>query len=116
MKVIEFDFYNWGEFEEYLNSLPNKDAAKLLAIIDKIENLGLITAQKQKWVKKLERNLYEIRSKQGSNIQRSIYFHWENNKYVITHGFTKKTQKTPKREIVKGIHRREFYERGHRHE
>lgn len=116
MKIIEFDYYNWSEFEAYLDDLPDKDAAKLLAIISKIENLGLIIAQRQKWIKKLDSNLYEIRSKLGSNIQRSIYFHWENNKYVITHGFTKKTQKTPKREIMKGIHRRENYERRHKHE
>jgi phage-related protein len=48
-----------------------------------------------KWLKKLDTNLYEIRSKVGSNIQRGIYFHWEDNKFINTHGFTKKTDKTP---------------------
>ena len=44
-------------------------------------------------------NLFEIRSKVGSNIQRALYFHVHNGNYLITHGFTKKTNKTPKREI-----------------
>ena len=52
----------------------------------------------------------------NTNIQRAIYFHWENNRYVITQGFTKKTQKTPKREIKKGLRRRDIYERRHHHE
>ena len=34
-----------------------------------------------------------------------------NNRYIITHGFTKKTQKTPKREIIHAKQiRREFEE------
>ena len=39
-----------------------------------------------KWVKKLDNNLYEIRSKFVSNIQRAIYFLKVNNEYTITHG------------------------------
>ncbi|MBB1124021.1 type II toxin-antitoxin system RelE/ParE family toxin [Limosilactobacillus albertensis] len=116
MKVIEFGYYDWDEFEEYLDSLSDKDAAKLLAVINNIEEQGLSIAERQKWTKKLESNLYEIRSKHSSNIQRAIYFHWENNKYVITQGFTKKTQKTPRREIRKGLRRRNIYEGSHQHE
>ena len=111
MKVIEFDYYDWNEFEEYLDSLPDKDAVKLLAVINNIEEQGLAIAERQKWTKKLAPNLYEIRSKRASNIQRAIYFHWENNKYIITHGFPKKTQKTPKKEIKKGLRRRDTYEK-----
>ncbi|MFW3589621.1 type II toxin-antitoxin system RelE/ParE family toxin, partial [Vagococcus fluvialis] len=31
--------------------------------------------------------------------QRAIYFHVDNGRYVITHGFTKKTEKTPITEL-----------------
>lgn len=51
MKVIEFDFYDWDEFEDYLDSLPDKDAAKLLAVINNIEEQGLAIAERQKWTK-----------------------------------------------------------------
>ena len=104
------------EFETYLDSLPDKDAAKLLATINNIEEHGLAIAERQKWIKKLKTNLYEILSKRASNIQRAIYFHWENNKYVITHGFTKKQQKTSKLEIKKAIQRRNTYKRSNRNE
>ncbi|WP_251547817.1 type II toxin-antitoxin system RelE/ParE family toxin [Limosilactobacillus caecicola] len=75
-----------------------------------------IKYQLSKWTKKLEDNLYEIRSKLASNIQQAIYFHWDGNQYIITHGFTKKTNKTPRREIRTGRRRRDDYERSHSRE
>lgn len=68
MKKIEFDYYDWDEFKLFLEQSPNKDAAKLVATIQKIEENGLLIAERQEWVKKLENNLYEIRSKRASNI------------------------------------------------
>lgn len=62
MKKIEFDYYDWVEFKLFLEQLPDKDAAKLVATIQKIEENGLLITERQEWVKKLENNLYEIRS------------------------------------------------------
>jgi len=88
-----------SEFEDYLDSLPDKDAEKLLAVITAVEDHGLLVSARMKWTKKLEDDLYELRSKQGSDIQRAIYFQKVGPEYLITHGFTKKSQKTPKDEI-----------------
>ena len=100
-----------NEFEEFYNSLPTKDRNKLRATIDMIEEAGIQAAIQLEWVKKLDSEIYEIRSKISSNIQRALYFHVRNNQYIITHGFTKKTQKTPKREIIHAKQiRREFEE------
>lgn len=100
------------EFAEFYKALPLKERRKLVALIQTIEQVGLGTAVKMKWVRKLDVNLYEIRSKVASNIQRGLYFHDEGPHYVITHGFTKKTQKTPSREInhAKDL-REEYYQR-----
>lgn len=87
-----------SEFEDFLDSLPEKDVVKLLAVIEKTEKYGISVAARNQWVKKLETNLYELRSKVSSNIQRVFYFHVVDNRYVITHGFTKKTDKTPENE------------------
>ena len=46
MKRIEFDYYDWNEFEKFLDSLPTKDAAKLVTIIRKIETYGLLAAER----------------------------------------------------------------------
>ena len=100
-----------NEFEEFYNSLPTKDRNKLRATIDMIEKAGIQPAIQLEWVKKLNSEIYEIRSKISSNIQRALCFHIKNNQYIITHGFTKKTQKTPKREIIHAKQiRREFEE------
>ena len=88
-----------NEFEEFYNSLPVKDRNKLRATIEMIEEAGIQVAIQLEWVKKLDSEINEIRSKVSSNIQRALYFHVKNNQYIITHGFTKKTQKTPIKEI-----------------
>lgn len=103
MKKPKFELYvrpnGRNEFLEFLEGLPKKDKNKLLTIIDQIQSYGLLVAQKMEWVKRLDHEIFEIRSKVSSNIQRALYFHVVDNRYIITHGFTKKTQKTPKSEI-----------------
>lgn len=103
MKAIEFDILRRedgsSEFEEFLNSLPDKDAVKLVAVIHKTEQYGMTVAMRQQWVKRLRNGICELRSRQGGNIQRALYFHERDDRYIITHGFTKKTNKTPPSEI-----------------
>lgn len=103
MKKLEFETYErlsgHDEFKEWIKELPRKDRAKMYRVINDTEEFGMLIAQRLKWVKKIDKNLYELRSKVGSNIQRFIYFHVEGTRFVITHGFTKKTDKTPLAQI-----------------
>lgn len=107
MKKPLFEFYTrpngHNEFIEFYQSLPPKDREKLLATIAMIQEQGILVAQRMEWVKKLNDDIFEIRSKVSSNIQRALYFHVVDNRYVITHGFTKKSQKTPPNEIKKAL-------------
>lgn len=43
--------------------------------------------------------IFEIRAKVGSDLARVLYFFVIGKKIVLTNGFIKKTQKTPKNEI-----------------
>ncbi|MEL5941104.1 type II toxin-antitoxin system RelE/ParE family toxin [Tetragenococcus halophilus] len=118
-KKVEFEFLeldNKNEVVEFINSLPTKDKAKLLQVISKIETLGLTTAKKMQWIKKLNSEIYEVRSKVGSNIQRCLYFQKVGNQYIITHGFTKKEQKTPRKEIQHAKNLKDKYMRGVNHD
>ena len=116
MNKIEFDYIKRkdgsSEFEEFFDRIPPKEAIKLLTAIQKIETCGLAIAIKMEWVKKLNHDLSEVRSKFGSNITRVIYFKLCGNKYMMTHGFSKKTQRTPRNEIVHAANKRKrFLER-----
>ncbi|MCH4169732.1 MAG: type II toxin-antitoxin system RelE/ParE family toxin [Lactobacillus sp.] len=106
MNKLEFETYRrpngHDEFLEWIETLPTKDSAKMLRVINETEENGMLIAQRLRWVRKLDTNLYELRSKVGSNIQRAIYFHVEGERYVITHGFTKKGDKTPPGQIRHG--------------
>lgn len=104
------------EFDAYIRALPPKDRAKLAVVIEKTEHFGIGVAIQQQWVKKLPDGIYELRSHHGSNIQRALYFHEDGPRYVITHGFTKKTPRTPLREIEKAKRLRAEYEERQRHD
>lgn len=63
MEKPPFDFIKrkdgTSDFEDFLNSIPEKDSAKLLAIIGRTEEYGLLVAQRMEWIKKLDADLYE---------------------------------------------------------
>lgn len=108
-----FEFYTrpngHNEFVEFFNKLPLKDQQKVSATIANIEQEGITFAIKTQIVKKINDNIYEIRSKFGNNIQRILYFHVVESRFIITHGFTKKTQKTPRKEINRAMSIREEF-------
>ncbi|MGQ5709669.1 type II toxin-antitoxin system RelE/ParE family toxin [Lactobacillus sp. PSON] len=115
MEELDFEFYRRPnghiEFQEFLDKLSKKDRAKLLATINQVSIKGISIGIQQNWVKFIDKNLYEIRSKVGKNQQRGLYFYVDGTKYMITNGFTKKTKKTPVREINHAkVLRKEYYD------
>ncbi len=58
----------------------------------------------------LGNGLFELRTKQGTDITRVIYFFFVGNKAILTNGFTKKTQKTPTHEIELALKYKADYE------
>ena len=63
--------------------------------------------------KNLGDGIFELRTIQGNNIVRNLYFFIIGKKIIITHGFRKKTQKTPPEEIAKAKNCREDYKKRH---
>lgn len=53
--------------------------------------------------KAMGEGLFELRIRQGSNIVRAFYFFFVGRTIVVTNGFVKKTQKTPRREIARAL-------------
>ena len=66
--------------------------------------------------KELDDGIMELRLSFGNNITRMLYFFFIGNTAVLTNGFVKKTQKTPKKEIQLAKKYRADYMRRHSHE
>jgi len=62
-----------------------------------------------KFFKHLEDGIYEIRIEVGSNIYRIFAFFDDNKLVVLLHGFQKKTQKTPRKELERAKKLRKDY-------
>ena len=67
---------------------------------------------REPYSKHLDDGIYEIRGKIGTNISRVLYFFYYGGKIIITNGFVKKTQRTPKAEIeLAKKYRKDYMER-----
>lgn len=98
----QIDFYEDEQGEsnvkEFLDSIENeKLKAKVLKDIGLLQNRG--TELRKPHADYIEDGIWELRTKQSSNISRILYFTFTNNKIVLLNGFIKKQQKTPRNEI-----------------
>ena len=57
------------------------------------------------------KGLWELRAKQGSDITRIFYFLPYEKKFILLHGFVKKDDKTPKRELETALSRMKDWKR-----
>lgn len=109
----EIEFYSKENGEEpakqFILGLPPKMKAKILKILDILELNGPLT--RLPYSKLLDDGIFEIRAKQGSDITRVLYFFYIGRKIILTNGFVKKTQKTPRSEIDLAKKYRQDYER-----
>ena len=94
--------------DKFIIDLP-KMQAKVIKVLDLLENNGPLTGLP--YSEHLEDGIFEIRAKQSTNISRVLYFFTIGRKIILTNGFVKKTQKTPRREIELAKKYRLEYER-----
>ena len=103
-EIIAYRHY----FEEFLRTQPTKVQDKIYKILHAIETLERVPAQYLKHIAGTN-GLYEARIQLGSNIWRVFCFFDGERLVILLNGFRKKTQKTPKREIVKALRLKEEY-------
>ena len=77
--------------QELLDSLEPKLLAKTLRTIDLLEMNGPLL--REPYSKPLENGIFELRTKQGSDITRVLYFFIVGKKAVLTNGFMKKRRR-----------------------
>jgi phage-related protein len=87
--------------EELLDELDNRTLSKVLAVFKLIETQPIVPSQ---FFKKLSgHELWECRVGLGGRIYRFLGFRGTGALIILTHGFQKKTQKTPQKEIKKAL-------------
>ncbi|PIE46474.1 MAG: hypothetical protein CSA42_08385 [Gammaproteobacteria bacterium] len=85
--------------EDFLDALNTKQALKVTWVLNLIEEHDIVPIT---YFKKLVNtdDIWEVRVQCGNDKFRFLCFKYENRIIVLTNGFQKKTQKTPKSEII----------------
>ena len=100
MKEIQFYRTENGKcpVSEFLDSLDAKSARKVTWVLNLIESIERVP---QEYLKKLSgtSDIWEVRIQFGSNSFRLLGFLYQDQLVILTNGFAKKSQKTPKQEI-----------------
>ena len=82
---------------EFIDSQPAKVAQKIAWVLKAVQEIKKVP---KSYFKKLsDMDFYEVRIELSGNIYRLLGFFHNGNIVILTNGFQKKTQKTPKSEI-----------------
>ena len=113
MPEINFFQSETGKYPviEFLDSLRGKRAQKIAWVLELFEDLSIVPKQYFKKLKNTD-EIWEIRITFAGDIFRILGFFENNNTFILTNGFIKKYQKTPRNEIKLAEERkRNYYKR-----
>ena len=101
MSEFKAEFYETEEgkkpAKDFMLSQNPKMKAKLFGLVSILEQYG--NQLREPYSKPLGDGIFELRAKVGTYISRVLYFFYYEGRIVLTHGFVKKTKKTPPSEI-----------------
>lgn len=105
MRTLEpYKNYFW----DFYNPLQKKIKDKVDYVLQIVISIERVST---KFLKHLEDGIYEIRIEYRSEIYRIFSFFDDGKLVILLHGFQKKTQKTPRKEIERAKRlRSEYYE------
>jgi len=113
LQNFKVDFYKEEDgtkpVGQFIRSLEIKMKAKVVGNLHLLEEYGNMA--REPLSKELEDGIFELRTIEGDNIVRILYFFDKGRIIIATNGFVKKKQKTPRSEIELAKKRRADYER-----
>ena len=111
MEIIYYE-NNKGEIpvKDFIDNSSQKDKVRMAKTILLLVEQGSLL--RRPYAAQLEDGINELRIKGTDNQLRILYFYIVDNKAVLTHGFIKKTDKIPRKEIDKAKeYRKDFNNR-----
>ncbi len=95
--MFKIDFFETDDgrqpVRDFLLTLDEKMRTKVLRNMKHLQANG--NELREPLSAPLGDKIFELRTQVGNNITRVLYFFYVGKTIVLTHGFTKKTQKTP---------------------
>jgi len=83
--------------KEFLDSLSLSAKTKMMRLIEFLTEKGILL--KEPYTKQIKGKIRELRVKDKQGAVRILYFTYTGRRFILLHGFIKKTDKTPEREI-----------------
>lgn len=99
---------------EFIEAQPLKMKTKIYKTIGLLEDFG--SKLRKPYSESLGDGILELRTQIGSDITRVLYFFIAGQKAILTHGFIKKTEKTPPEEKERAKKYRKDYIAQHKGE
>lgn len=98
---------------DFVDSLDARSKAKVARTLDLLEQFGVKLGMP--FAKHIEEDLWELRTRAGTNQYRIIYFLFTGGVFVLLHGFAKKSGRIPQHDMRTAKDRRaEFLKRRRR--
>lgn len=95
------EIYHYSSVQKFFESLDEHQRAKIDLYLLKLETYSYLLSMP--FSKMIARNLFELRITSNPPIR--LFYSFYDDRAIILHGFVKKTQKTPKKEIKLALSR-----------
>lgn len=83
---------------DFINALSHNTRAKVIRIVDLLGEYGVLL--KEPYTRQIRGKIRELRLKDSQGAVRVLYFTYTGRRFILLHGFLKKTDKTPEKEIA----------------
>jgi len=83
---------------DFIDSLPVAAQAKVLRLTTLLADYGVLL--KEPYTKQVKGKIRELRITDNLGAVRILYFTYTGRRFILLHGFIKKTDRTPQREII----------------
>ncbi len=96
---------------DFLNSLSTSARAKVVKLLNLLVEYGVLL--KEPYTKQVKGKIRELRIKDSQGAIRILYFTYTGKRFILLHGFVKKTDRTPVSDIELAEKRmNDFIQRG----